>query len=313
MSVTPTSDESSVVTVTVTYNPDLVSLEAQLVALPESSVKIIVDNASRTDVLVAVEALAERLPNVRLLQNASNLGLAAAVNQGAREAAALQPPPRFVLLLDQDSEPRPGSIEALLAAFRTLEEGGSRVGCVGPALLDPETGLTHGFHQCTRWRWRRAYPPLGSTKPVPCANLNGSGTLVPLSLFLQMGGLDEALFIDHVDTEWSFRVLAAGYGLWGVPEAVFVHRMGQASLRFWWFGWRLWPSRSPQRHYFLFRNATILMRRHYVPFVWKVWAVVKLALTGVVSGLLDAQRRDQLQNMVRGVGAGISSRRSSGA
>lgn len=313
MNMTPARDELSLSTVTVTYNPDLASLEAQLGALPESCVKIIVDNASRPDLLAAVEALAGRSRNVRLLRNASNLGLAAAINQGAREAAALQPPPRFVLLLDQDSEPRPGSIEALVAAFRTLEEGGSRVGCVGPTLLDPETGLTHGFHQCTGWRWRRAYPPLGSTKPVPCANLNGSGTLVPLLLFQQLGGLDEALFIDHVDTEWSFRVLDAGYQLWGVPEATFEHRMGQVSLRFWWFGWRLWPSRSPQRHYFLFRNATILMRRHYVPLVWKFWAVVKLALTAAVSGLFDVQRRAQLRNMIRGVGAGISAGRSAGA
>jgi rhamnosyltransferase len=140
---------------------------------------------------------------------------------------------------------------------------------------------------------------------VPCTNLNGSGTLVPIELFLQLGGLDEALFIDHVDTEWSFRVLAADLGLRGIPAAVFKHRMGQSSVRYWLLGWRIWPSRSPQRHYFLFRNAVLLMRRPYVPRVWKFWAVVKLALTAIMHGLFDRERRAQWRQMRQGVREGL--------
>lgn len=288
-------------TVTVTFNPDIRLLKAQLRALPQACNKIIVDNASPTGLFGQIQLLVDCIPNVHVLRNDSNIGLAAAINRGVQLASKLAPAPEFVLLLDQDSKPQVGSVETLVTAFRALERDGQKVGCVGPLLMDSQTGLTHGFHQCTRWRWVRIFPSIGSTMPVRCANLNGSGTLVRVKLFLQLGGLDEAFFIDHVDTEWAFRILAAGYTLWGIPNAVCDHRMGRASLRFWWFGWRVWPSRSPQRHYYIFRNASVLMRRPYVPIVWKAWAVAKLCLTFVMFACLDRHRLSQMREMLRGV------------
>ena len=252
-------DPAAVATVTVTFNPDMDLLCTQLDALPRESLKLVVDNASRSDVLRDIERLVSQTPNTRLLRNDRNLGLAAAVNRGVRAVRDAASAARFVLLLDQDSEPTPGSIEALVTGFEALQARGERVGCVGPTLLDVATGLTHGFHQCTHRRWKRVYPAPGVAEPVPCANLNGSGTLVPVDLFLDLGGLEDDLFIDHVDTEWAFRVQARGYRLFGIPQAVFRHRMGETSRRIWLFGWRVWPVRSPQRHYFLYRNAVMLM------------------------------------------------------
>jgi len=303
----PHPDAFKLASITVTFNPELSVLEAQLRALPEGSLKIIFDNASRPELFKKIDALTQQIKNLLVHRSDVNVGLAGGINGGASLASEAHPGPEFVLLLDQDSEPQPGSIQALLSGFREIESGGKKPGCVGPLLFDPGTGLTHGFHQCSRWRWKRVCPPPGS-KPVRCANLNGSGTLVRLRTFLELGGLDEPLFIDHVDTEWAFRVQHAGYSLWGIPSAVFTHRMGNESVRFWFFGWRLWPSRSPQRHFFLFRNAAILMRRSYVPKVWKVWAVLKLILTALVYGLANGQRFAQLSHMKEGVREGFKGR-----
>lgn len=304
-------DPAILATVTVSFNPQLDLLRAQLDALPCASLKLIVDNASQPDNLAGIERLVQHVPNARLLRNDENLGLAAAVNRGVRAVHDAASSTRFVLLLDQDSEPAPGSIEALVSGFDALLARGERVGCVGPTLMDVATGLTHGFHQCTRWRWKRVHPAPDATAPVPCANLNGSGTLVPVDLFLELGGLEDALFIDHVDTEWAFRVLAHGYRPFGIPQAVFRHRMGDTSRRIWLLGWRVWPMRSPRRHYFLYRNATILMRRNYVPRVWKIWAVVKLALTACVTVVIGPQRWAQLRAMLTGVRAAFRGRQSS--
>ena len=290
-------DAAAVATVTVTFNPDMGLLRTQLDALPRESVKLVVDNASQPEVLRDIESLVALTPNARLLRNDRNLGLAAAVNRGVRAVRDAASTARFVLLLDQDSEPAHGSIEALVTGFVALQASDERVGCVGPTLLDVATGLTHGFHQCTRWRWKRVYPAPGASEPVPCANLNGSGTLVPVDLFLDLGGLEDDLFIDHVDTEWAFRVLAHGYSLFGIPQAVFRHRMGDASQRIWLFGWRVWPVRSPRRHYFLYRNAAMLMRRNYVPRVWKVWSMLKLGMTALVMLMTGPRRFAQLRNM----------------
>jgi rhamnosyltransferase len=291
--------------VIVTYHPDLHVLTREIEVLPREAAVVLVDNASGTDTLDSLSRLAAERKRVRIVANPDNMGLGAAINQGVYEARRAWPEIRFVLLLDQDSEPLPGSIHALRKTYDMLSASGETVGCVGPSLIDVYTGIQHGFHQSTRWRWRRVYPCPGATKAIPCANINGSGTLMSIDLFLELGGLDEGLFIDHVDTEWSFRVQAAGYGLWGVPNAEFEHRMGQRGIRAWFFGWRVWPSRSPERHYFLFRNAIILMRRNYVPRVWKFWAIVKLLLTAGAHGLFDARRVEQLGCMVRGLKDGL--------
>lgn len=295
------ADLATVAIVTVTFNPDIDLLRTQLEALPRNSMKLVIDNASRAEVLRHIQALVTKTPNARLLRNDENLGLAAAVNQGVRTVHEVTVGTRFVLLLDQDTEPAPGSIAALLANFEALQTRGERVGCVGPNLLDAATGLSHGFHQCTRWRWKRAYPASDAHSPVSCANLNGSGTFVSIDLFLALGGLESDLFIDHVDTEWAFRVQAHGYQLFGIPRAIFHHRMGEASRRIWLFGWRVWPLRSPARHYFLYRNAVILMHRSYVPRVWKSWAVAKLVVTACVTLVVGPRRFAQIQAMCRGV------------
>lgn len=295
---------SKLATVTVTFNPSLSELQVQLEALPADCIKVFVDNDSQPELWAQIQALSSQFQNMHFIRNESNIGLAAATNLGADWLASLEPMPEFLLILDQDSEPNNECISNLLCAFDRLQAEGHAVGCVGPLLADPETGLTHGFHQTTRWRWTRAYPAEGAA-PVSCANLNGSGTLVPLYLFQQLGGLDAELFIDHVDTEWAFRVLANGYSLWGIPSAVFKHSMGQASMRIWFFGWRVWPVRSPKRHYYLYRNATILMKRNYIPVVWKFWAVIKLVLTLLVIFITGPERLNQVKKMCRGVRAGL--------
>lgn len=298
-----TAMPSRLATVTVTYHPEVPALEAQLRALPAKSLKVLVDNASGEPVLSRIRRLVDTVPRTMLIECERNEGLAAALNRGVDAICASASEVEEVLFLDQDSVPLKDSVHVLQRALHSLREREERVGCVGPSLLDVDTGLRHGFHQATRWRWKRAYP--SDDAYVHCANLNGSGTLVPIKLYRALGGLDASLFIDHVDTEWSFRVAAAGYSLWGVPGAVFEHSMGVSGARFWLLGWRVWPVRSPLRMFFLYRNAVILMRRTYVPRVWKFWAVVKLAVNALVVLILGPQRKTQLERMWSGIRAGL--------
>lgn len=289
----------SLATVTVTFNPDIRILETQLAQLPTDALRVVVDNASDAGTRLHVQQLCESCGAV-FVGNADNLGLATGLNIGARTALSHAPDTAYLLLLDQDTEPGPDGVQDLLNAYERLLTLGHPPGCAGPRMVDVSTGLQHGFHRIKGWRWVREFPPPTRLDPVRLANLNGSGTVVPVAIYRELGGFDDDLFIDHVDTDWSFRVLAAVYALYGVPQIAFRHRMGEASVRFWMFGWRVWPSRSPRRHYFLFRNALILMRRDYVPAVWKFWAAIKLIVTVAAHGLFDPQRKAQLRQMWQG-------------
>lgn len=293
--------EAKLAIVTVTFHPNLRILEEQLASLPADSGLFVVDNGSNARELGEIREIVSSRPNTILTENGNNLGIAAAINRGVAEARILFTPVDFLLLMDQDSVPEANAIEQLIVAFKRLEREGRNVGCVGPQLVDPSTGLRHGFHAIRGWRWVRSIPLPDSQDSTHCMNLNGSGTLMRMELYEALGGLEDAFFIDHVDTEWSFRVQAAGLELFGIPQSIFSHSMGERGLRFWWFGWHLWPQRSPQRHYYLFRNACRLLRRDYVPRVWKFWAVIKLLLTVLVCGLFEARRVDQLRHMFNGV------------
>ncbi len=297
-------DGTGLVTITVTYNPDPEILARQQQLLPPVAWKVLVDNGSTPELRERIAGIAATHGAV-LVQNDVNVGLAAALNQGARHARTLLPSSRFLLFLDQDSEPDEGAVERLVARYAEIEALAGTACCIGPRLIDVQTNLDHGFHQQQGWLWTRRYPASTSREPLAVANLNGSGTLMPFPLFEVLGGLEEELFIDHVDTEWAFRVRAAGYGLYAVPDVSFRHRMGERSLRFWLFGWRVWPKRSPQRHYYLFRNTLRLMRRPYVPRVWKAWALLKSVLTLLMHLVFDPARAAQLRNMLAGVRDGL--------
>lgn len=298
MNATNGTHAEHLATVTVTYHPDLEVLRGQFLRLPEDALRIIVDNASAN--VEELRRFASEHAAV-LIENDSNRGIATATNQGierARESSCAR-----VLFLDQDTQPDAGAVAELLLAYQRLRACGRPAGCVGPRLVDFATNLDHGFHCIRGWRWIRVYPKAGEA--VDCDNLNGSGTLVPSEVLDRLGGLEDDLFIDHVDTEWAFRVRAAGFGLYGASTAVFRHRMGVRTWTYWWGTRRTWPYRSPLRHRYLFRNAVRLMRRDYVPRVWKAWVLVKLFMTLCVHIAFDHARREQISAMARGLREGL--------
>lgn len=300
-------DIASVASITVTYHPDIAVVERQLQALGSCGHRIVVDNGSPNEYRLALRALVSRMPGTSLLELVDNLGLAAGLNAGINAIGGADVEIHAILLLDQDSEFTATAPLELVEALNSAQSISGTMCCVGPVMTDPAAGMAHGFHYVAHgWRWARAYPPSSSRELFPVANLNGSGTLMPTRMVAAVGPLDATLFIDHVDTEWSFRVLSRGYSLYGVPWVQFQHRMGEAGRRIWLLGWRVWPERSPLRHYFLYRNTVRLMRRNYVPRVWKAWAAMKMMVTVCVTICIDSRRLEQVRMMSKGVREAMS-------
>lgn len=294
----------SLATVTVTFHPDIAVLARQIQALPEGCSCIFVDNGSTPGEIEALRGVIGCRLNTSLLELGRNIGLPAAINHAMSWLLA-QPErtPDYVLLLDQDSIPQPGSVSFLLASMIRLAEE-QVLTAVGPALLDPDTNSFHGFHRYERGVWRRLKPG-SNAPPVVCHGLNGSGTMMSFNGFVEHRGLDGSLFIDHVDTEWGFWLQHHGYRLMGIPGAEFEHCMGQAGRRFWFTGDRVWPIRSPARHRYLFRNTIAMLKRDYVPLGWKVWALPKLFLTMAMFLAAGPDRVLQMKSMAVGLFEGL--------
>ncbi len=198
-----------------------------LQATGPSGETLVVDNASGDG---SVERL--RAAGVEVLARDSNDGFAAGVNAGF--AATTKP---YVVLLNPDTEPRPGALETLLAHLRS----DPRLGVAAPQLvgengevqpnayrrypgrltLFAELCLPIGFALDRLPRLDPYRYPRGHAGP--CAHVTGAALAIRRAAYEAAGPLDEGYFMYLEETEWQRRVAAAGYTIDAVPQAEVVH------------------------------------------------------------------------------------------
>ena len=263
---------TSVVAVIVSFKPDLMRLESLLGALESQVARIIVvDNASGDQTVGALRRMASR-GTIILVENTSNLGLGAALNQGCRRAEDLGA--THLLLHDQDSLPRPHMVQHLLDALLRLEKEGRRVAAVGPVWVDERhsgsprfpfvtySGLRAHKHHC------QAGAP---DRLIKTHMLITSGTFIGVDVRRQVGPFDEGMFVDSTDIEWCFRAASFDYELYGVCKAEMGHQLGDDVRQVGFLRQR--AIHSSIRLYYMMRNRVLLYRRHIAPLSWIVWDV----------------------------------------
>lgn len=264
----PTSFCSDVAAVLVTYHPQQATLQAAVQALHGQVAQLwVVDNTATSGACPWLPALVrDAAVPAQLLEQSQNLGIGAAHNIGIRAARAHGA--RWVLLLDQDSRLEPGAVARLRHAALQLQAQGLLLAAVGPQYRAEDGREWSGF---VRFGWLRLIHHAASdAQPlVPADFLISSGSLIPMDALDAIGLMDEALFIDHVDTEWCLRAHALGYRLFGVHGARMVHALGERRWRVWLGRWRNLPQHAPFRYYYMFRNNALLLQRPELSPRWK--------------------------------------------
>ena len=209
------------------------SVLCDLKALGMSDAEIIVvDNASTDD---SVARVARAHPTVLMVRNAENQGFARATNQGIERSTG-----NLTLLLNPDTEIRPGALAGLMAFLETHPD----VGAVGPRLLNGDGTLQISAYPeptLLREAWRLfhldALHPIGDY-PMPRWELDrarevdvltGACILLRRDVLDQCGLLDEAFFIFSEDQDLCRRVRSGGWKLTWLPTAQVVHFGGQSS------------------------------------------------------------------------------------
>lgn len=291
--------------VVVTYIPDIHVLRELLMALsPQVACVQIVDNSPRSDIRVPALLNELNLDNTYLLRLGDNLGIARALNDGVKAAVAMGA--SHFLLCDQDSLPASDMVAGLLRAQAELLSQGVRLGAIGPTFTDAHTGMTFPFqvevpgnvfysHKCSS----------SEDYLVDSLTLITSGCLIPVEAWASVGPMREDFFIDYVDIEWSYRARAAGFKLFGTAWASMLHRMGDAQLRVWFFGWRKESAYSPLRVYYRVRNFIGLCKSDFMPLRWKVrngWYTMGVVYTQAIFG---RARLSSLLMAVRGIRDGV--------
>ena len=299
----PLSTLAPVLAVVVCYHPDvrqLTRLAESLVALPGLEV-LFIDNTELETSCAAIRQAVSHL-SVRVLCPGTNSGLGAAHNMGIREARARGC--KAVLLLDQDSLLDAPSLRALCRAYDFLTARGEQVAAVGPTFIDPRNG--HCFPFVCRHGLRMRPVSEGPGNTVACDLLISSGSLIPLAAIDAVGDLDADLFIEYVDVEWCIRARTHGWKVYGVTDALMTHTLGDDALNV--MGRKI-PVHSPQRQYYLLRNAVLLARMPHVSWQWRLHLVYRLTAQLVLFGTFCRPRLQRLRWMLQGIWDGLLGRR----
>lgn len=257
---------------------------------------VVVDNSGFTDASRWAPVSAGPR-NVLPVMTGRNLGVAAGYNAGIR--VAIDRGADLMLLLDEDSQPGAGMVNALVNAWCRL--GATwRVAAVGPDFVDATTGGIATFPTYRRMGVDRNRCVEGSA-PVPTDTLMSSGMLLHRAALAEIGPMDERLFVDYVDTEWCLRARDLGWKCFGVCGAHMEHAFGDRSMSLPW-PWRgVVAERDPGRTYYIYRNALRLFARPRLPVLWKLVELRRLILLLCLHVLRSGSRWQHLRMAALGI------------
>ncbi len=229
----------------------------------------VVDNAS-TDGTVAL--LKDLYPQVHVMANETNLGFAAANNQGMRAAAAANP--RYYFLLNPDTFVRPGALDELAACL----DRRPKAGIAGARLIFGDGRFQHSafyfpglgqlmfdlmpmpsrlYESRLNGRYaRRRYQP--RRKPFKVDHPLGATMMVRADVAESTHGFDESFHMYCEEIDWSWRVREAGWEIYTVPSAEVIHYGGESTSQVPADSVvNLWQSRAMlyHKHHGRFRNA----------------------------------------------------------
>jgi rhamnosyltransferase len=295
---------TNICAIVVTFYPEIGKLRKVIEeTLPQVNRIIIVDNSPSGDLTNELRGtLDEEKLSVKEL--GQNYGIAVGHNIGIEWAKLRNS--THVLLLDQDSIPTADMVSRLVCATDYLESQGEMISAVGPRYRDPISRHFSFFVRFGLWKFRSVRcNSREDTEYVPVDFLISSGSLISLKTLESIGGMDESLFIDHVDTEWFLRAKAKGFRAYGVCDAVMEHSLGDGTLHAWFGRWRHLPLHSPLRHYYIFRNSILLYKRRYAPAQWIVNDLVRLFFMFFLYSISTPPRLERSGNMLKGLWDGV--------
>jgi GT2 family glycosyltransferase len=215
---------------------------------------IVVDNGSTDG---SQRMLAEKYPDVMIIQNAGNVGLGKASNQGIEATNG-----RYILLLNNDTVVNGQSFDSMVDFL----EQNPKAGAVGGKLMNPDGTIQAGYNHfsslseelmvATRLGElvRPGYPAVMDAGEVKSVDWMGSACLMVRRTALdEVGLLDEGYFIYGDEADLQFRLKKAGWEIFFLPNATTIHFGGRSMNR--------WSRRK-----MVYRGKMLFYQKHYGSF-----------------------------------------------
>lgn len=199
---------------------------------------VVIDNASDDG---TQDAIRREFPQVRLICNKTNRGIAAARNQGFMRATGDK-----LLILDNDTIVNADAIEGM---ERYLDEH-SDVGLCACRMTDAHGNVQPSFRPFPGLM-SKVYSILRIQRPLSHFKADADGSIEPFYVIGacqmikreavgQIGMLDEAIFYGPEDADYCLRLRKAGWRIKYLPQYSIIHAYQRATARnpFSWLGWK---------------------------------------------------------------------------
>ena len=209
---------------------------------------IVVDNASMNQ---EAETIAQRYPQVKVIQSERNLGFAGGNNLGIQAAQG-----KYLFLINNDTVFKDFNIQALIDRV----ESSPNIGIVCPKIrfawannpiqfagyskLSTITVRNYaiGFNEEDHGQYDIAHS-------TPYAH--GAAMFIRRDAINKVGLMPECYFLYYEELDWSMMFARAGYQIWYEPKCTIYHKESRAT-----------GLNSPLRTYYLTRNRLLLVRRN---------------------------------------------------
>ena len=250
---------TQVIAVIVVFQPNLEILRQLILTCSLQVDQVLIVNNSPE--IPLEECLSDLGDHIHLIELLENMGIAYAQNIGIEWAISQKA--EYVLLLDQDSMPTKGMVQALIECLKS----DSRAIVSGASYKDPRTDLVSKFI-VSRFGLPMRRSPSKNSVSIYAHTLISSGMLIRLDFLQKIGGMRSSYFIDSVDTEWCLRAIAKGYVLLGSNHAFMEHTIGHSTKKIWFLYTRNISIHSPLRHYYILRNLMLMVRDTPMNVAW---------------------------------------------
>ncbi len=179
---------------------------------------VVVDNGSTDE---SASFITQAYPQVRLIQNADNLGFSRGMNVGLRQLNH-----DVVVLLNNDVRVQSDWLAKLIEPFETS----SQIGIVGCKLLYPDGTIQHLGAELSYplARSRHFYRNQANIEDLPAIQdvdyVTGAALAIHRSVLTQIGLLDEMFHpFFYEETDYCYRARAAGFRVVVATQAVAIH------------------------------------------------------------------------------------------
>jgi rhamnosyltransferase len=191
--------------------------------------------------------------NIELITLGENVGIARAQNIGIQKA--IEDGADFIWLSDQDTFYPDTYVDRMIEVYSHRSDKDS-IATIVPDFVVPKGGGEHGGFIEFEENVMKVIRPESGCHEI--AQAIASGMIIPSSVFATVGFMREDLFIDAVDSEWSWRARAKGYKILGCADIVIQHQLGERMVRWWRYSHDV---RAPIRDYYIIRNGIYLALR----------------------------------------------------